>query len=111
MRENVGSIDRAVRFVAGPSLMALALTRWGALAGRPSGLFMLVWGGFLSTADNFVRPALISHQTPVSTLLVFLGVIGGRAAFGFIGFIAGPVILVLATQLLRFAEPSRDSAR
>ncbi|MCX7035465.1 MAG: AI-2E family transporter [Proteobacteria bacterium] len=74
-------------------------------------LFMLVWGGFLSTADNFVRPALISHQTPVSTLLVFLGVIGGIAAFGFIGFIAGPVILVLATQLLRFAEPSRDSAR
>ena len=74
-------------------------------------LFMLAWGGFLSTADNFVRPALISHQTPVSTLLVFLGVIGGIAAFGFIGFIAGPVILVLATQLLRFAEPSRDSAR
>ena len=72
-------------------------------------LFMLAWGGFLSTADNFVRPALISHQTPVSTLLVFLGVIGGIAAFGFIGFIAGPVILVLATELLRFAEPSNDS--
>ena len=74
-----------------------------------AGLFMLAWGGFLSTADNFVRPALISQQTPVSTLLVFLGVIGGIAAFGFIGFIAGPLILVLATELLRFAQPTRPT--
>ena len=72
------------------------------------GIFLLAWGGFVSVADNFVRPALISRQTPVPTLLVFLGVIGGVAAFGFIGFIFGPVILVLATELLRFAEGSLE---
>jgi predicted PurR-regulated permease PerM len=69
-------------------------------------IFMLAWGVFVSTADNFVRPILISRQTPVPTLLVFLGVIGGISAFGFIGFIFGPVILVMATELLRFAEGS-----
>ncbi len=69
-------------------------------------VFMLAWGGFLSTADNFVRPMLISRQAPISTLLVFLGVIGGVAAFGLIGFIVGPVVLVLATELLRYAEGS-----
>jgi predicted PurR-regulated permease PerM len=31
-------------------------------------------------------------------------VIGGVAAFGALGFILGPVILVLATELFRFAE-------
>ena len=67
---------------------------------------MLVWGGVVSISDNFVRPMIISRYTPVPTLLVFLGVIGGVAAFGLIGFIAGPVILVLATELLRFAEGS-----
>ena len=67
-------------------------------------VFLLAWGGALSTADNFVRPALISHHTPVSTLLVFLGVLGGMTAFGLVGFIIGPVLLVLATELLRFAE-------
>ena len=72
------------------------------------GLFMLAWGAFVSTADNFIRPAIISHQTPVPTLLVFIGVIGGVSAFGFIGFIFGPVLLVLATELLRFAETSLD---
>ena len=72
------------------------------------GIFLLAWGAFVSTADNFVRPMLISRQTPVPTLLVFIGVIGGVAAFGFIGFVFGPVILVLATELLRFAEGSLE---
>jgi predicted PurR-regulated permease PerM len=68
------------------------------------GVFMAVWGGIVSVSDNFVRPMIISRYTPVPTLLVFLGVIGGVAAFGPIGFIFGPVILVLAIELLRFAE-------
>ena len=70
------------------------------------GIFMLVWGGIVSISDNFVRPVIISRYTPVPTLLVFLGVIGGVSAFGGIGFVFGPVILVLATELLRFAEES-----
>jgi len=69
-------------------------------------MFMLAWGGVVSISDNFIRPAIISRYTPVPTLLVFLGVIGGVAAFGPIGFIIGPVILVLATELLRYAEGS-----
>jgi predicted PurR-regulated permease PerM len=69
-------------------------------------MFMLAWGGVVSISDNFIRPAIISRYTPVPTLLVFLGVIGGVAAFGPIGFIVGPVILVLATELLRYAEGS-----
>lgn len=70
------------------------------------GIFLAVWGGVISTSDNFIRPVIISRYTPVPTLLVFLGVIGGVAAFGVLGFIAGPVILVLATELLRYAEGS-----
>lgn len=69
-------------------------------------IFLLAWGGFVSISDNFIRPAIISRYTPVPTLLVFLGVVGGVSAFGLIGFIFGPVILVLATELMRFAEGS-----
>jgi predicted PurR-regulated permease PerM len=65
---------------------------------------MLAWGGVVSVSDNFIRPMIISRYTPVPTLLVFLGVIGGVGAFGPLGFILGPVILVLATEMLRFAE-------
>jgi predicted PurR-regulated permease PerM len=69
-------------------------------------IFMLVWGGVVSVSDNFIRPVIISRYTPVPTLLVFLGVIGGVAAFGLLGFVVGPVILVLAIELLRYAEGS-----
>ena len=54
---------------------------------------------------------IISRYTPVPTLLVFLGVIGGVAAFGLLGFILGPVILVLATELLRYTEGSIGKSR
>jgi predicted PurR-regulated permease PerM len=70
------------------------------------GVFMLAWGGIVSISDNFIRPMIISRYTPVPTLLVFLGVIGGVSAFGLLGFIVGPVILVLATELMRFTEGS-----
>lgn len=69
-------------------------------------LFLLAWGGIVSTSDNFIRPWIISRYTPVPTLLVFLGVIGGVATMGLIGFVLGPLVLVLATELLRFTEES-----
>jgi predicted PurR-regulated permease PerM len=70
------------------------------------GVFLVLWGLVVSVSDNFIRPMIISRYTPVPTLLVFLGVVGGVGAFGPIGFIIGPVILVLATELLRYAEGS-----
>jgi predicted PurR-regulated permease PerM len=73
-------------------------------------IFMLVWGGIVSVSDNFIRPFIISRYTPVPTLLVFLGVVGGVAAFGLLGFVLGPVILVFATELLRYAEGSVSRA-
>lgn len=73
------------------------------------GIFMLAWGAVVSTSDNFIRPVIISRYTPVPTLLVFMGVIGGVGAFGLLGFILGPVILVLAVEMFRFAE--RSAAR
>ncbi len=72
--------------------------RWG------YGIFMIVWGVISSSADNVVRPMLISGRAKVSTLVVFIGVLGGIAAFGPLGIILGPVVLSLAQVLLEFAE-------
>jgi predicted PurR-regulated permease PerM len=75
--------------------------RWG------YGIFMLVWGTMLSLLDNILKPLLISGRAPISTLVVFLGVLGGIAAFGAIGIIAGPVVLSLVLALIEFAEEGR----
>jgi len=55
---------------------------------------MLFWGLFgISGIDNLVRPYLISRGGSLPFVLVFLGVLGGIIAFGFIGIFIGPTLL------------------
>ena len=82
-----------------PGVIALAVMgRWGAT------IFLVLWSVLVGFSDNFLRPLLASQQADISALAVFVGVIGGVAAFGFIGLIVGPVLLSLIVALLRFAE-------
>jgi predicted PurR-regulated permease PerM len=83
--------------------LGFGASRWG-LA-----IALLVWGIILSTLDNVLRPLLISGRAEVSTLAVFLGVVGGLAAFGPIGLVLGPVLLSLVIALLRFVEDEQKA--
>ena len=81
-----------------PAAIVLAAQgRWGAA------LFMAIWGGFVVTIDNFLRPWLVSGRADVGTLTVFIGVLGGVGAFGPIGVFLGPLVLALVIALVRFA--------
>ncbi len=85
-----------------PAVVALAVQqRYYAAA------FMLVWGGFVVTIDNFLRPWLVSGRAEVSTLTVFIGVLGGVAAFGPLGIFLGPLVLALGIALVDFALEGR----
>jgi predicted PurR-regulated permease PerM len=54
----------------------------------------------------------VSKQANVGTLTVFIGVLGGIAAFGAIGLFLGPVVLALCIALIRFMrEIRREEAR
>jgi len=66
-------------------------------------IFLAAWGAIVvGLADNFLRPMLISGRAEVPTLAVFVGVMGGLAAFGFIGLFVGPIVLGLLVALFRF---------
>jgi predicted PurR-regulated permease PerM len=67
-------------------------------------LLSFAWTLIVTTSDNFLGPDLTRQRASVSTMTVFVGVIGGVAAFGFIGSLIGPVVLALIIALLRFAE-------
>jgi predicted PurR-regulated permease PerM len=93
----------ALVWVPGVLWVGFGSNRWGwAIA-------LLVWGLITSTLDNVVRPLLISGRAEVSTLAVFLGVLGGLSAFGTIGLVLGPVLLSLAIALMRFIEAEQKS--
>ena len=81
-----------------------------ALQGRYyAAVIMLVWGGFVVTIDNFLRPWLVSGRAEVGTLTVFIGVLGGVAAFGPIGIFLGPLVLALAIALVQVALEARPA--
>lgn len=65
-------------------------------------IFMVIWGAVvISSIDNFLKPLLIARGSTLSLGLIFLGVLGGVIAFGFIGVILGPVSLALGISLGR----------
>ena len=47
---------------------------------------------------------LISGRSPLPTLAVFIGVLGGLAAFGLIGLFVGPIVIALVLALIEFAK-------
>ncbi|WP_447983224.1 AI-2E family transporter [Nitrospira sp. Nam74] len=55
--------------------------------------------------DNFLKPLLIGHDVQLSTLFLFFSIVGGLAAYGFIGMFIGPILLaVLMTALSIYEE-------
>ncbi len=95
--------------LGGTTLIWLPAVLWLFLDGRWGyGTFMIGWGLMLTGLDNILKPLLISGRAPVSTLVVFIGVLGGISAFGAIGIIAGPIVLSLALALIAYAEEARS---
>jgi predicted PurR-regulated permease PerM len=74
-------------------------------------IFLTLWGTLaVGMVDNFLRPLLISGRVEVPTLAVFVGVMGGLQAFGFIGLFIGPIVLGLLVALLRFQSDAVAAA-
>lgn len=71
------------------------------------GLILAGWCALVvGSADNFLRPLLISGRTGLPFSLMTLGALGGLAAFGFFGLVVGP--LVLAVFILVFEMYRKD---
>lgn len=86
----------------GTALVWVPTALWLLFSGRPGrGIILIVIGVLvIGLVDNIVRPLLLSGRTSASGLVIFLGLLGGVAAFGFIGLVLGPIILVTAGSLL-----------
>jgi predicted PurR-regulated permease PerM len=65
--------------------------------------------GLVHSSDNVIRPLFISSRAKISTLPVFVGLIGGVSAFGAIGMFLGPVLVALALALAEFWEEVRTT--
>jgi predicted PurR-regulated permease PerM len=67
-------------------------------------LFLAGWTALMWLIETVLRPLLTARHAQVSTLAIFIGAIGGVAAYGILGLIIGPVLLSFIVALLRFAR-------
>jgi predicted PurR-regulated permease PerM len=88
--------------LVGSTLVWVPTALWLLLSGEIARGVILVLVGVLGIGlvDNVLRPVLLSGRTSASGLVIFLGLLGGVSAFGFIGLVLGPIILVTAGNLL-----------
>jgi predicted PurR-regulated permease PerM len=94
----------AISQIGGPLLVLI----WGGAAWwlfaqdqQVWGIFMIVWGVFVSTVDNFIKPWLIGFGIEMPMSLTILGVFGGFLAFGFLGLFIGPTLIAIMFTLLQ----------
>ena len=88
--------------VVGSALVWVPTALWLLFSGEVArGVILVLVGVFgIGMVDNILRPVLLSGRTSASGLVIFLGLLGGVSAFGFIGLVLGPIILVTAGNLL-----------
>jgi len=101
----ITGVDRAL--VWGVLMVGLSIVPaiGNSIIWAPAGIIMLllghVWQGIaillfgavvISSVDNLLRPILLGQDIQMHSLLIFLSTLGGIAAFGFSGFVLGPVV-------------------
>lgn len=100
--------------VGGTALVWLPGTVWAWSTGHPvSAIFLFFWGLLVTVllVDAVVRPMLVRGADELTTLIVFLGVFGGLAAFGLLGIFIGPVALAIAVALLEVMRGQAGTPR
>lgn len=87
-------------------LVGLGVAAWlwwkGALAWA---VFAAIWSVGVHLAYSVMQPVLISKEAGLPMSVMFLGVLGGFIAYGFIGLFVGPVVLgVLYATIVAWIE-------
>lgn len=97
--------------VGGAATVWIPLAAYLFLGGKTAaGIILVVWGAVLvSGLDNIIRPLLIAGRAPVHPLFVLVSALGGVAAFGVIGLFYGPILLLLAREILRLATAPAEA--
>ena len=63
-------------------------------------ILFLLCAVVVGSIDNFIKPLLIRRRAQIPTIWVFVGIMGGVSAFGFLGFFLGPLMIAVLFTLI-----------
>lgn len=80
----------------GPAAVYLLVT-----GNYTGGVILILWGVLvIGLVDNLLRPFIVSGKTHLHPMLLFFSILGAVNVFGFIGIIAGPLILSVGQTMV-----------
>jgi predicted PurR-regulated permease PerM len=86
----------------GPAIVVIPVIIWQFNQGETGwGIFLSVFGLGLVAVDAVVKPILIGKSGKLPILVLFLGVVGGMAAWGFTGMFKGAIVLAVAYTIFQ----------
>jgi predicted PurR-regulated permease PerM len=87
----------------GTGLVWIPIAIWLAYQDQKGWAIFIVGSGlFINIIDNFIKPYLISRQgAGIPTILIFIGVLGGLIAWGFLGIFLGATLLAIGYTVLQ----------
>jgi predicted PurR-regulated permease PerM len=93
--------------VVGTGLVWVPAAAWLLLSGETARGLILVAVAvvFLGNVDNVLRPMFLRGRSRLPTVVVFLSLMGGVSAFGFIGIVLGPLVTAIAMALFESHFP------
>lgn len=90
--------------VVGPATVWVPLVLFKAFTGHVSAAIGLaVYSLVIQTIllDLILKPKLIGEKGRISPLIVLLGIVGGVMAFGIVGILLGPIVLMIFIEFLK----------
>lgn len=89
--------------IGGPALVWLPGAIYLYVTGSGlNGILLAVWGTvFVSLPENFLKPLIIGKKAKIPTFLLFIGILGGLKVYGFLGILAGPLVVTLLTAFVQ----------
>ena len=92
-----------------PVVLAIVLLVQGRIGW---GIFLIVWGLLVvGLIDNVVKPLLIKGEVEMHGAVVFFALLGGLAAFGPVGLVAGPLVVAFFIAIVRAYAGAPSRAR
>jgi predicted PurR-regulated permease PerM len=67
-----------------------------------TGIGIMVYGFFVSTIDNILKPLLISTKSRIHPVFIVVGIFAGLRFFGIMGIMIGPLILAIFMLFTKF---------
>jgi len=100
--------------ILGPSILMAFLAMYALSISDMTALLLLILIGYpivCSCPDLFIRPVLMGRRTCIHPVIMWIGFVGGLYTLGLVGFVLGPLILVLLITCYHLLKGDNEACR